>query len=100
METVKKIYRILSGNFTKVQLLAILAVSVYAFLLSESNIFTLWQYDAEIRELNGQIEHYKEQSAADTQKLEELEADKDQIEKFARENYLMKKDGEDIFIIE
>lgn len=99
MNMLKKIYALLSSYFTKLQLLAILAISVYAFLLSESNIFARWQYDSEIRELNGQIDHYKKQSELDMQKLKELEADKDQIEKFARENYLMKKPNEDIYIV-
>lgn len=100
MWLLKKLYYMMRGYLTKIQILIILAISVYAFFLSESNIFSRWQYDAQIRELNGQIEHYKEQIASDNKKLEELEADKDEIEKFARENYLMKKPEEDIFIIE
>lgn len=96
----RKLYALLSNHFSKIQLLAILAICVYAFLLSESNIFARWEYDSEIRELNSQIEHYKKKTESDTKKLEELEADKDQIEKFARENYLMKKSNEDVFIIE
>ena len=99
MNALKKIYALLSSYFSKLQLLAILAIGVYAFLLSESNIFARWQYDSEIRELNSQIEHYKEQSEEDQKKLEELEADKDQIEKFGRENYLMKKPNEDIYLV-
>lgn len=99
MNVIKKLYALLAGYFTKLQLLAILAIAVYVFLLSESNIFARWQYDSDIRELNSQIEYYKQQSESDQQKLKELEADKDQIEKFARENYLMKKSNEDIYII-
>lgn len=100
MKILKYIYAFLTANFSKWQLIAIIGILVYAFLISENNIFARLGYDVEISNLKGQIEHYKEQSERDTKKLEELEADKDQIEKFARENYLMKKANEDIFIIE
>lgn len=35
----------------------------------------------------------------DSIKIEALKIDKKQIEKFGREKYLMKKSGEDLFII-
>ena len=100
MQILRKLYSFLSAHFSKLQLLTIIVIIVYAFFISESNIFARWEYDSEIRELNQQIEHYRNKAQEDTRKLEELEADKDQIEKFARENYLMKKSDEDIFIVE
>jgi len=73
---------------------------VFAFFITESNIFARLGYDSKIRELNGQIEYYHDQTEQDKQKLKELESEKDHIEKFARENYLMKRDNEDVFIVE
>ena len=43
---------------------------------------------------------YEEKIREDRSKLEELESNPNNLEKFAREQYLMKKDNEDIFIIE
>ena len=43
---------------------------------------------------------YEEKISADRAKLEELESNPANLEKFAREHYLMKKENEDIFIIE
>ena len=43
---------------------------------------------------------YEEKIKDDQAKLEELESSPANLEKFAREHYLMKKDNEDIFIIE
>ena len=51
-------------------------------------------------ELNDQIEYYRNKTTEDKQKLEQLQLDKDQIEKFVRENYLMKKENENVYIIE
>jgi cell division protein FtsB len=43
---------------------------------------------------------YEEKIKSDQAKLEELESNPANLEKFAREQYLMKKANEDIFIIE
>lgn len=100
MKFLKLIFRYLTSRYTKIQLLVMLVIIVFAFFISESNIFARFGYDAKIMELNGQIDHYREQTVKDKQKLEELQSDKDRIEKFARENYLMKKENEDVFIVE
>lgn len=44
--------------------------------------------------------YYIEQIAEDEKLINELKTNNENLEKFARENYLMKKDNEDIFIIE
>lgn len=90
----------MTSRYSKVQLLAIIAVIVFAFFITDSSIFARLGYDAKIRELDGQIDYYQEQIILDKKKLEQLQSNKDDIEKFARENYLMKKSDEDIFIIE
>ena len=43
---------------------------------------------------------YEEKITEDRAKLDELDSNPANLEKFAREQYLMKKDGEDIFIVE
>ena len=44
--------------------------------------------------------YYETKITEDMNKLEELEGNSENLEKFAREQYLMKKANEDIFIIE
>ncbi len=100
MKILKKAFNYLITRYTKIQLLIILVVIVFAFFITESNIFSRFGYDAKIIELNNQIEYYREKTVEDKQKLQELQSDKDRIEKFARENYLMKKEDEDVFIVE
>jgi cell division protein FtsB len=43
--------------------------------------------------------YYLEKIKSDTKKLEELRTDRENLEKFAREQYLMKRDNEDVFIV-
>lgn len=100
MAILKSAFNYLITRYTKVQLLIILVVIVFGFFISESSIFARFSYDAKIMELNSQIDHYRNKTIEDKQKLQELQSDKDRIEKFARENYLMKKPDEDVFLVE
>jgi cell division protein FtsB len=61
------------------------------------NIYGLYQQHQQVLK----DKKYYEEEINDTRiKLQELSSDKDKLEKFARENYLMKRDDEDVFIIE
>lgn len=56
---------------------------------------TAREYDQLIEEKN----YYLKTIEEDRRRINELKTDADNLEKFAREQYLMKKDNEDIFII-
>lgn len=53
----------------------------------------------EINELNDNIKYYKTEIKKDSTKIKKLK-NPDQIEKYAREKYYMKRENEDIYIIE
>lgn len=56
-------------------------------------------YDQQIHGLKKEIQHYQGVIEEKQNKLNELQSNKKNLEKFAREQYLMKKDNEDIYII-
>lgn len=78
--------------------LVILVLSI--FLFGDNSIIKRIKYEQEIQHLESQIEFYRNQTEIDRTKLNELKSNKENLEKFARENYLMRKEGEEIFIIE
>ncbi|MDD2327133.1 MAG: septum formation initiator family protein [bacterium] len=82
----------------QIALLAVLVVVL--FFLSDSSVTKRIRYESQIRDLESQIEYYRQQTESDREKLHELQSNDDDLEKFARENYLMKKENEDIFIIQ
>lgn len=100
MRFLKKILDYLLSKFSKVQLGFILVLIIFAFFISDSNLFARFTYDSEISDLEKQIKFYREQAEIDKAKLNELNSNKENIEKFARENYLMKKPNEEIFVVE
>lgn len=100
MEILNKLMGRLRQGYSKIQLIAIILLIIFIFFVSDSNIFALMSYESKINELNEQIEYYRKQTEYDKKQLELLQSDKENIEKFARENFLMKKANEDVFIIE
>lgn len=86
-------------GLTIYQILILIVLIAMLFLFSDSSISKRLKYESQIKDLESQIEFYRHQTEMDKEKLNELQSNKADLEKFARENYLMKKDNEEIFII-
>lgn len=68
-------------------------------IIDDNSFLTRAQYAVQIKELREQIDTYNSQYARDEQKLNELRRNPKAITKIARENYMMKADDEDIFVL-
>ncbi|MDR2816778.1 MAG: septum formation initiator family protein [Proteiniphilum sp.] len=86
-------------GFTAYQIVVLFTLVAMLFLFSDSSVIKRMKYESQIKDLKSQIEFYRRQTEADREKLNELQSNKEDLEKFARENYLMKKENEEIFII-
>ncbi|MDR0907741.1 MAG: septum formation initiator family protein [Rikenellaceae bacterium] len=76
-----------------------IAIVVLLVVLFGRDIKDMVGVRAEIIELTERKEELRRQIAADSTLLENLK-DPDFLEKFARENYLMRREGEEVYIIE
>ncbi|MDR0699158.1 MAG: septum formation initiator family protein [Tannerella sp.] len=72
----------------------------FTFLIGDSSLYRRYRYNEKIRMLENEIQRYKKEVEHNKKKIRELQTDKIGLERFAREEYLMKKEDEDIFIIE
>jgi cell division protein DivIC len=88
------------AGLNRYQFFIVTALIAMLFFFSDSSLLKKAQYDRQIKELKKQIEFYRAQIDTNKTKLNELQSNKDDLEKFARENYLMKKENEEVFIIE
>jgi Septum formation initiator len=79
--------------------LVVIGFLALTFIAGDSNLYKRYQYDEKIRELEKEINFYQKEIENNTQKLNDLHNDKEGLERFAREEYFMKKPNEDIFII-
>ena len=66
----------------------------------KNNLIDLFGELSRIRTHNREKEYYEHKITSDREKIKELRTNSNNLEKFAREQYLMKKPNEDIFIIE
>jgi cell division protein FtsB len=79
--------------------LVILLFGVWMLFLDNYSYLEHRLLDKEINELEDNEQYYRNEIKADQQKIKLLK-NTNQVEKYAREKYFMKKDSEDIYIIE
>jgi cell division protein FtsB len=72
---------------------------VWITLLDTNNLIDRYRQMSELRKLRLEREYYQKKIDEEKSKLNELKTDNDNLEKFAREQYKMKKKDEDLYII-
>ena len=72
---------------------------IWLLLLDSNNLIARYKEMRELHKLKTDREYYIKRIEVDRQKLHELKTDKHNLEKFAREQYRMKKPDEDLYII-
>lgn len=94
------------GNINKIPpvlrnryFLTVLVFLVWIILFDNNNLVNRYRYIKNLRQLENDREYYIDRIEEDRRKLKELKTSDENLEKFAREEYFMKKDDEDIYII-
>ena len=72
---------------------------VFLLFFNQYNMVDRMRMKSEIRQLEADQDYFLEQIAIDSVRLHELTTDKDNLEKYAREQFLMKKPKEDVFVV-
>lgn len=91
----KPIIKIITNRY----ILILVIFIVWMFFFDENSYLNLREFNKEIEKLNSEKEFYKGEIKNDKELIKKLD-DKEQLEKFAREQYKMKKENEEIYIIE
>lgn len=87
-------------NFFKNKyILTTLLFIIWLLFFDQNNLLDRKRSMAEYKQLLKDKAFYLEKIEEDRKRLEELQTNNANLEKFAREQYLMKKDDEDIFVI-
>ena len=85
--------------FRNKYILTIIIFFIWLFLLDSNNLIARYKEIRELHKLRNDREYYINKIEVDKEKLRELKTDDDNLEKFAREQYRMKKPDEDVYII-
>lgn len=95
----KRLYPILNFiGHNKYWIVVILGVLIVGFL-DENSLLKHIRNRMLVSDLKEQIDEYNSQYERDEQKIKELRRNPKAITKIARENYFMKADDEDIFVL-
>lgn len=91
-----KFFKIISNPFVIILLVFLVWI---LFIDENSYLFHHKALNPEIEKLENDKEYYQTEIKNDRKKIKQLE-DPDSLDRFAREKYKMKKEGEEIYIIE
>ena len=94
--TFKEILRKLNNRYVY----AILIFLVVILFIDKDNLFEQRRLKKTLNDQKQQIEFYKHEISEERQLLDNLQNDTATMERVARENYLMKRDKEVIYLIE
>lgn len=73
---------------------------VWICFIDTNNVGQMIRSRRTIRSQRQQIEYYNQEISRMGRKLEQLQSQRDTLEKFAREEYYYQLDGEDVYVIE
>ncbi|MAD96999.1 MAG: septum formation initiator [Flavobacteriaceae bacterium] len=85
--------------FTNIFVLIVVVFAVWMTFFDENSYLIHREFNKEIEELEKTIKFYEDRIQEDKATIQKLQ-DSLELERFAREKYLMKKKNEDIYIIE
>lgn len=92
----KKILRKLNNRYVYATALFLLVILV----IDQFNVFEQIRLRRTLKDQKRQIEYYEEEIANEKQYLHDLQNDTSVMERVAREEYMMKRDNEIIYLIE
>ena len=91
----RQVFRIFTNKYLFVGILFLVWIAFF----DKNSFVEKMQLRHKINTLTEQKEYYRKTIEDDNRKIQELLSNRDNLEKFAREQYLMKNSNEDIYII-
>ena len=73
---------------------------IWMLFFDPRDVYTQLERTRELKELQASKQYYMQRISSETSELEQLKNNPGTLEKYAREKYLMKRDNEDLFIIQ
>jgi cell division protein FtsB len=99
MDKFKRLYARIKPYLNK-YLITVIVFVVFIVFIDENNVIKRVEYEMQIKELHKEIRHYEGLRDENAKKLEKLHSSNSELERVAREEYLMKKPNEEVFIVE
>ncbi|MBP1663081.1 MAG: Septum formation initiator [Bacteroidetes bacterium] len=85
--------------FLNKYVITLVAFFVFLIFFDNNNLINRWQTARRIRGMEKEINFYQSEIDKNRKKMNEMQTSDKSLEKYAREQYYLKKDSEDVFII-
>jgi cell division protein FtsB len=95
----KKMWKSILNFFKNKYYVSLIAFLVWMLLFDRNDIISQYQHISKLNTLIENKDYYKIDIQKINNDIKELSTDQNDLEKFAREKYLMKKDHEDVYVI-
>jgi cell division protein DivIC len=97
--TISSVWKMVYPWMSNKYVLTIAIFLLWMFLFDSSNWIDVYKEYRKIKKFEKEQVYYLEKIENDRKRLNELRTNNENLEKFAREQYLMKKPDEEIFVI-
>jgi cell division protein FtsB len=99
MPAFQKIGKKLRKIFLNKYLVVLVSFAIFVTFFDEHSLMHRWESHQKIQRMEKELKFYQNEINSTKQKKIELQSSDENLEKFAREHYYMKRKSEDIFII-
>lgn len=79
--------------------LVLVVFLVFILFFDQHNFINRWNTGRNVKSLEKEIKFYNSEIESNKKKMNDMQVSDESLEKYAREQYYLKKDSEDIFII-
>jgi cell division protein FtsB len=94
-----KIFSAIKAVVLNKYIIVLVTFGIYITFFDQHNLINRWESNRKIKELNEEYKYYEGEIDKNKKELQRLQNDNQYLEKYAREKYLMRNKGEEIFII-
>ena len=96
MQAIKKLIPFIANRY----FIALLAFVIWMLFFDQRNFFLQRERASELKQLEQAKGYYEKEISTTQEQLNSLQSNPGAVEKYARERYLLKREGEEIYLFE
>lgn len=99
MPVIAKIFKTASRLLLNKYVIVLFGFLAFVLFFDNHNLLLRWKTQQKLEMLEKELEFFQNEIQTNKTKIKKLQTDNEYLEKFAREEYMMKEKDEEIFII-
>ncbi len=95
----KKLLATIKSLFKRKAAVSVIVVTLFILFFDSQSVLNWMQIRSASEDLEAEKAYYQQKIDNDKRRIQELSSNKNSLEKFAREQFMMKRKNEDIFML-